>query len=84
LAENYFCSQTKGIENNMIEKSKIVRQLLGLDDPPPRELTKNRRGVMVYGHKTAGEIQIFNNESWARNKKYYVPRKGCKSVMKQF
>ena len=43
----------------MIEKSKIVRQLLGLDDPPPRELTKNRRGVMVYGHKTAGEIQIF-------------------------
>jgi hypothetical protein len=68
----------------MIEKSKIVRQLLGLDEPPPRELVKNRRGVMVYGHKTAGEIQIFNNESWAKNKKYYVPRKGHKSVMKQF
>ena len=61
-----------------------LRAILGLDEPPPREIVKNRRGVMVYGHKTAGEIQIFNNESWKRNKRYYVPRKGCKSVMKQF
>jgi hypothetical protein len=67
-----------------MEHSVIVRDILGLNEPPPREITKNRRGVMVYGHKTAGEIQIFNNDSWARNKKYYVPRRGCKSVMKQF
>ena len=67
-----------------MEHSVIVRDILGLNEPPPREIIKNRRGVMVYGHKTAGEIQIFNNDSWARNKKYYVPRRGCKSVMKQF
>lgn len=69
------------MNNNM---SDTVRAILGLDEPPSREIMKNRRGVMVYSHKTAGEIQIFNNDSWKKNKKYYVPRKGCKSVMKQF
>jgi hypothetical protein len=49
-----------------------VRAILGLDAPPTREVSRNRKGVMVYGHKTAGSIQVFTNESWQKNKKYYV------------
>ena len=60
-----------------------TRAILGLDNPPPREKTRNRKGVMVYGHKTAGSIQVFTNESWERNKKYYVPN-GPRSTVKNF
>jgi hypothetical protein len=60
-----------------------LRAILGLDSAPPREVTRNRRGVMNYGHKTAGSIEIFTNESWERNKKYYVPN-GPRSCVKNF
>jgi hypothetical protein len=60
-----------------------LRQILGLDDPPIREVVRNRKGVMVYGHKTAGSIQVFTNESWQRNKKYYVSN-GPRSAVKNF
>jgi len=62
---------------------KNVRAILGLDEPTPREITKNRRGVMIYGHKTAGTLQIMTNESWERNKDYYVAR-GARSAVKNF
>lgn len=72
------------LKEDSIKYKKSVRAILGLDEQPPREITKNRRGIMSYSDKTGGQIQIFNNESWQRNKRYYVPRRGCKSVMKQF
>lgn len=62
---------------------KNVRAILGLDEPIPREITKNRRGVMSYSAKDTGSLQIFTNESWERNKHYYVPN-GARSVMKNF
>jgi len=62
---------------------KNVRAILGLDAPEPREITKNRRGVMIYGHKTAGTLQVMTNESWERNKDYYVAR-GARSAVKNF
>ena len=62
---------------------KNVRAILGLDEPTPREITKNRRGVMSYSAKDTGNLQIFTNESWERNKHYYVPN-GARSVMKNF
>ena len=64
-------------------KSKNLRDILGLDEPPPR-ITEKVRGVMTFDHKTGGSVQIMSAESYARNKKYYVPRKGCRSVMKRF
>lgn len=64
-------------------KSKNIRDILGLDVPPPR-VTEKVRGVMTFDHKTGGSVQIMSAESYARNKKYYVPRKGCRSVMKRF
>jgi hypothetical protein len=60
-----------------------IKAILGLNSVPPRETTRNRRGVMNYGHKTAGSIQVFTNESWERNKKYYVPN-GPRSCVKNF
>ena len=53
----------------MIVRAKI-EDILRTLDPPPRETEKNRKGVMVYSHKTGGEIQVFSNEEWDRNKKY--------------
>ena len=64
-------------------KSKNIRDILGLDDAPPR-VTEKVRGVMTFDHKTGGSVQVMSAESYARNKKYYVPRKGCRSVMKRF
>ena len=64
-------------------KSKNIRDILGLDVPPPR-ITEKVRGVMTFDHKTGGSVQVMSAESYERNKKYYVPRKGCRSVMKRF
>lgn len=66
---------------NITDKS--VRAILGLDEPEPRELNKNRRGVVSYSAKDTGNLQIFTNESWERNKKYYVPN-GPRSCVKNF
>lgn len=41
------------------------------------------KGRMVYGHKTAGEIEILSGESWEQNKKYFIP-KGPRSAVKNF
>ena len=60
-----------------------IKEILGLNATLPRETTRNRKGVMNYGHKTAGSIQVFTNESWERNKKYYVPN-GPRSCVKNF
>ena len=64
-------------------KSDNLRKILGLDNPPPR-ITEKVRGVMTFDHKTGGSVQVMTAESYERNKKYYVPRKGCRSVMKRF
>lgn len=48
----------------------------GPDIPRPK-------GRMVYGHKTAGEIEILSAESWNENKKYFQPR-GARSCVKNF
>ncbi len=66
---------------NVIDKN--VRAILGLDEPEPREITKNRRGVMSYSAKDTGNLQIFTNESWERNKHYYQPV-GGRSCVKNF
>ena len=41
------------------------------------------RGVMVFSHKTAGEIEIHSADSWKEKRKYYVPN-GARSAVKNF
>ena len=61
-----------------------TRAILGLDEPPAREVTRNRKGNLCFDHKTGGTLQIFTNESWERNKHYYVPASGGRSCVKNF
>ena len=63
-------------------KDPIVRQLLGLDEPKPRN-TQRYKGVMCFDHKTAPSIQIMTADSYKKNKQYYVPTKG-RSAMKRY
>lgn len=60
----------------------IVRQILGLDDPKPRNIQRYK-GVMCFDHKTAPSIQVMTADSYNRNKQYYVPTKG-RSAMKRY
>jgi hypothetical protein len=64
-------------------KTSSVADILGLNDPKPREVERNRKGTMTYDHKTGGSLQVFTNESWNRNKHYYVPN-GARSAVKNF
>ena len=48
----------------------------GPDIPRPK-------GRMVFGHKTAGEIEILSAQSWSDNKKYFQPN-GTRSCVKNF
>ena len=41
------------------------------------------KGRMVYGHKTAGSIEILSAQSWEANKRYFVPN-GPRSSVKNF
>jgi hypothetical protein len=49
----------------------------------PPEKMRNRCGRMVYGHKTAGAIEVMTKECWDSNKKYFVPN-GARSCVKNF
>jgi hypothetical protein len=46
-------------------------------------VVKPRRGVMIYGHKTGGELQIMSADLYEREKKYYEPI-GARSAVKNF
>ena len=49
----------------------------------PAEKLRNRFGRMVYGHKTAGAIEVMTKECWDSNKKYFVAN-GARSCVKNF
>ena len=62
-------------------KAPMVRKILGLDEPPPRN-TQKYKGVMCFAHKTAPSVQIMTADSYKRNKQYYVPK--VRSAMKRY
>lgn len=41
------------------------------------------KGVMLWHHKTAPELQIMSNSSFQEQKKYYIPN-GARSAVKNF
>ena len=51
--------------------------------PTVRETERNRFGRMCYGHKTAGQIEIFTKESFENTKQYYEAN-GARSAVKNF
>ena len=69
--------------------SKIQRLIdMGIFTDPnsiraPRETERNRFGRMIYGHKTAGQIEIMTKDTFEDTKRYYVAN-GARSAVKNF
>jgi hypothetical protein len=55
-------------------RTSSIADILGLNDSPRRETHRNRKGVMIYYHKTGGEIQISTNDEYNKNRGYFNPR----------
>ena len=64
-----------------MKKDKLIDDILGLSEPPPRNDIPYR-GVMVYDHKTAGTIQVMNAETWGDWKSRQPGRYGRSAVKK--
>jgi hypothetical protein len=74
------CGCGSSVESARIELGfKICKSCAfsGPDVPRPK-------GRMVYGHKTAGEIEILSAQSWQENKKYFIPNGKGRSSVKNF
>ena len=56
-----------------------------LPDPNyvPKETSRNRFGVTVWDHKTAGTCQIMNGESF-KNAKQYMAKPGHRSGIRKY
>lgn len=71
-------------------EDKRIQNLINLGiftDPnsirAPREKERNRFGRMIYGHKTAGQIEIMTKDVFNDTKKYYDAN-GARSAVKNF
>ncbi len=53
-----------------------------LDAPAPKEDVVPYRGVMIYGHKTAGTIQVMDGATYTNWKSYQPGRYGRSAVKK--
>jgi hypothetical protein len=51
---------------------------------PRRELQRNRFGVMIFDHKTAGTCQVLNGSQFEQNRKYNVGRNTFGSNLGRF
>jgi hypothetical protein len=49
----------------------------------PGEKQRNRFGRMIYGHKTAGQIEILTKDTFEDTKRYYVANR-ARSAVKNF
>jgi hypothetical protein len=67
------------------ERVRKLIELGILPDPnyTPRETERNRFGRMIYGHKTAGTIEILPKDTFENTKKYYTAN-GARSAVKNF
>lgn len=46
-------------------------------------LVKPPKGILIFDHKTGGTLQTMSEESYNKNKKYYIPL-GARSAVKNF
>jgi hypothetical protein len=79
LPGNIMC----GCGNN-IEPERVSLSFINCSSCAHRGADTPRvKGRMVYGHKTAGEIEIMTAETFNSNKKYFTPN-GARSAVKNF
>ena len=65
-----------------MNSQKLIDDILGLNDPVPREIHKNRFGAQIYDHKTAGACQVMTGGEYS-NWKSYQPNRYQKSAVKK-
>ena len=58
----------------------MINDILGYNNPKADVIPY--KGVMIYGHKTAGTIQVMNAETYAGWKSYQPGRFGRSAVKK--
>lgn len=63
-------------------KSFNVNELLGVGEFQPKPVVVPYRGAMIYGHKTAGTIQVMDGDAWSNWKGYQPGRYGRSAVKK--
>jgi len=60
----------------------LVKDILGQLPPPIKADVTPYRGAMIYGHKTAGVIQVMDGDAWSNWKSYQPGRHGRSAVKK--
>lgn len=60
----------------------LVKDILGQLPPPVKQDVAPYKGVMIYGHKTAGTIQVMNAETYSNWKGYQPGRYGRSATKK--
>lgn len=68
---------------NKVESARLELGLKRCKECAFANDVRRPKGVMVYSHKTGGEIEIHSAESWEENRKYYIPS-GARSCVKNF
>lgn len=66
----------------MKTKTFDMSELLGVGQHAPVKQVTPYRGAMIYGHKTAGTIQVMDGDSW-NNWKGYQPGRYQRSSTKK-
>ena len=67
----------------MTTTEEKIDAILGRNQPR-REMNRNRFGVMVYDHKTAGSCQVLNSNQFGNVSKYNVGRNSYGSNLRRF
>lgn len=65
-----------------MNKTFDINELLGRGEHAPKVHVVPYKGAMIYGHKTAGTIQVMNGDSW-NNWKGYQPGRYGRSATKK-
>lgn len=69
-------------DNIIMKKTFDINELLGQGRHAPVADVVPYKGVMIYGHKTAGTIQVMDGASWSNWKSYQPGRYGRSATKK--
>lgn len=65
-----------------MKTNMLIDDILGKLPPKFKPDVQPYRGAMIYGHKTAGTIQVMSGDTWANWKGYQPGRYGRSATKK--
>lgn len=72
--------------NNLIERERLEilpNTVMCASCAHTHNFVKPRKGIMVFSHKTGGELEVMSESFYNANKKYFIPN-GARSAVKNF